>query len=278
MRRKIVRLMVLFTLALALAAPLLGQGPSNPKRNNGIKYHNGQIMLGTVNVYFIFYGNWAGRNTEQSLTDFILNLGGSPYHNIITTYRDWTDHYAINSLMWGRNMEDPYSHGTNLSEGDVEDIVADSINSGQQPLDPNGVYFVIASPDVNATGLCTDHCEFHDYATVSGVNIKYAFVGDPQRCPSKCAPQLSGPSGDYATDAIINWVAHSLTGMITNPLGDAWFDNKGRESADKCVNNFGPTYQAPNGAQANVKLGGRDYLLQRNWVNADGGYCSMSYP
>jgi hypothetical protein len=27
-----------------------------------------------------------------------------------------------------------------------------------------------------------------------------------------------------------------------------------------------------NGAQANMKLGARDYLIQRNWVNAAGGF------
>jgi len=26
-----------------------------------------------------------------------------------------------------------------------------------------------------------------------------------------------------------------------------------------------------------MKLGGRDYLIQRNWVNASGGYCAKSY-
>ena len=31
-----------------------------------------------------------------------------------------------------------------------------------------------------------------------------------------------------------------------------------------------------NGALANMKLGTRDFLIQRNWVNASGGYCAMS--
>jgi len=32
-----------------------------------------------------------------------------------------------------------------------------------------------------------------------------------------------------------------------------------------------------NGAYANMLLGGKDYLIQRNWVNAKGGYCATSY-
>ena len=33
----------------------------------------------------------------------------------------------------------------------------------------------------------------------------------------------------------------------------------------------------PDGSKYNVVFGGTQYLIQRNWVNASGGYCSMSY-
>ena len=31
-------------------------------KGNGIYYHNGPVMLGTVNVYYIWYGNWSGNS------------------------------------------------------------------------------------------------------------------------------------------------------------------------------------------------------------------------
>src|SRR5436309_6630292 len=34
--------------------------------NNGIYYHGGPVMLGTVNAYYIWYGNWAG-NTAPTI-------------------------------------------------------------------------------------------------------------------------------------------------------------------------------------------------------------------
>ncbi len=34
---------------------------------------------------------------------------------------------------------------------------------------------------------------------------------------------------------------------------------------------------AANGALYNVTFGSREYLIQRNWVNASGGYCALSY-
>jgi len=33
-----------------------------------------------------------------------------------------------------------------------------------------------------------------------------------------------------------------------------------------------------NGSVANMHLGSRDYLVQQNWVNDSGRYCSLSYP
>ena len=38
---------------------------------------------------------------------------------------------------------------------------------------------------------------------------------------------------------------------------------------------FGTLKQAA--ALANMKLGTRDYLIQRNWVNAGSGFCATSY-
>ena len=76
---------------------------------------------------------------------------------------------------------------------------------------------------------------------------------------------------------MVSVVAHELEEAVTDPNLNAWYDNRGYENADKCAWTFGTTYNATNGSKANMNLGGRDYLIQRNWVNASGGYCSISY-
>ena len=73
-------------------------------------------------------------------------------------------------------------------------------------------------------------------------------------------------------------IVHELEEAATDPDLNAWFDSSGEENADKCAWTFSPTYAAANGSLANLNLGGADYLIQRNWVNAGGGYCSMAYP
>src|SRR4030095_14238210 len=98
------------------------------------------------------------------------------------------------------------------------------------------------------------------------VQIKYAFIGDPARCPSSAAPQLAfpgpTPNGSFAGDGIANNLAAAISAMVSNPTGTCWFDRYGFENSTKCKGLFGPTYTVPNGAQANVHLGTRDYLLQ----------------
>src|ERR1044071_8499304 len=54
--------------------------------SNGIFYHGGPLILGTTNVYYIWYGNWAGNTATTILTDLAQSIGGSPYYNINTTY------------------------------------------------------------------------------------------------------------------------------------------------------------------------------------------------
>ena len=42
-------------------------GPGGGGSNNGIFYHGGPVMLGTVNAYYIWYGNWAGNSAQTIL-------------------------------------------------------------------------------------------------------------------------------------------------------------------------------------------------------------------
>jgi hypothetical protein len=72
-------------------------------------------------------------------------------------------------------------------------------------------------------------------------------------------------------------ISHELEEAVTDPDLNAWYDNRGYENADKCAWTFGTTTTLSSGAKYNVTLGSTKYLIQRNWVNASGGYCAMEY-
>ena len=88
---------------------------------------------------------------------------------------------------------------------------------------------------------------------------------------------MSRFNGNAGADAMASIIAHEAEEATTDPLLNAWYDRRGYENADKCAWTFGAVSTASNGSKYNVVLGGKQYLIQQNWVNASGGYCSMKY-
>ncbi len=259
---------------------------------NGIEYHGGPVMQGPHNVYFIWYGNFSGNSALTILPDLINGFGGSRYFNTNTTYGDTTGDIA-NTVTLAGQIFDNYSQGTALNDTKLPNVLLTPFNNGKLPVDPNGIYFILTSPDVTETsgttdGFCKTFCGFHTFATLSNgitsTDIKVAFIGDAAtQCPARpgqpgCSAQALSPNGNEGADAMANVIAHELNEAITDPKGDAWFhiDTSG-EVADLCNFNFGSTFAALNGAHANVVLSGRQYLIQQNWLNSGGGFCAMGF-
>lgn len=245
---------------------------------NGIYYHGGSVMLGIVNVYYIWYGNWSNNTASTIMTNLAQNIGGSPYFNINTTYYDSNHNRISSAVSFGGSITDNYSYGTVLNDGGVAGIVQEALAKNLLPTDENGVYFVLASSDVNETsGFCSHYCGWHINGALNGHDIKYSFVGSPARCPNLCQAQAISPNNNAAADGMASIIAHELGETITDPDLNAWYDRAGNENGDKCAWTFGAVYNTLNGSVANMNLGGMDYLIQRNWVNAAGGYCALKY-
>ena len=256
------------------------RGEARPVRggSNGISYHGGPVILGTTHIYYIWYGNWSGNTANSILTNFAQSVGGSPYFNINTTYYNGSNTHVSNSVQYVNSVNDNYSHGTSLSDSAIQDVVAGAISGGGLPYDTNAVYFVLTSADVTASsGFCTQYCGWHTHGTINGYDIKYSFIGNPDRCPSACEAQSTGPNGNAGADGMASIIAHELEEAVTDPDLNAWYDTRGQENADKCAWTFGTVQTAPNGAAYNLTLGSMNYLIQRNWVNASGGFCALSY-
>jgi len=270
---------------------------------NGINYHNGPVMRGNpVNAYIVWYGNWnsTGSNTAATkslIEHFLGTIGGSNIEKVNTTYGDTTGNVSGNVRFGGSTTN---TSTANLSDAGVQSVVANALNAGALPRDSNGVYFVLTSSGVSETsGFCTQYCGWHDSGSTSKGKVRYAFVGNPDRCPTSCTAQTTGPNGnagadgmasiiaheseeaisdpDINVDSMVSILAHEISEAVTDPGVNTWYDTRGNENADKCAWTFGTESTASNGAKYNVTLGSRNYLLQENWVNASGGYCAMSY-
>jgi len=290
---KMKRLLTVVALCALAATAVAAQ---NQRLTSKMLYHNGPVLPGVRNVYTIWYGCWndncgfAGDTKTMSLlADFLVSIGNSPYAQINSTYTDASGQPAASAFIFGGNIIDSsYSHGVDLTPADITGVISDLVNSFQLPQDPNGVYVILASADIasNATGFCTPSAPpFHAQGIVNGSIVRYIFLGNPNRCPTVAGPQFSRtgptPNNTYAGDVLVSNLAHAINGLVTNPAGNGWYDRYGLENADKCQDafgnpSFGPIYSTANGARANVRMGGRDYLIQQNWVNDRKARCAMS--
>jgi hypothetical protein len=299
MKTKLIRpIAIALALALSVLATPAPAQQGNASTNAGttrtdskMLYHNGPVLRGTQVVYVVWYGNWANRiNDQLILAEFISNLSSSAYFRINSGYPDSTGQAPSGDLVYGGASADAYSHGATLTEADVADVVAHAILAGGLPLDASTIHVVLTSPDVTledgATHFCQTCCDLHGESVLAGSSFRYVFVGHPERCPAGCATQFPNkvsPNGSYGADAMAAWLAHALNAVLTNPSGSGWFDRYGLENSEKCEGTYGTTYEVAGGpygdqvAEANVRLGPRNYLLQQNWVNGKKGHCSMSF-
>jgi Phosphate-induced protein 1 conserved region len=261
-----------------------GNGNGNAGGGGGSQpmvYHGGPVMLGTPNVYYIWYGNWSGNSAPTILTDFAKGISGSPYFNINSTYFSTAGQVSMFVNYGGSTVN---SQTSSLSDAGVQAVVASALSSGHLgPPDTNGVYFVLTSADVNETsGFCTKYCGWHTHGSINGNDIKYSFVGNPDRCPSACEEQTIGPNGNAGADGMASIIAHELSETVTDPDLNAWYDRRGMENADKCAWTFGSNVQTlSSGANYNVTLSAnKKYLIQQNWRNTSSPSpgCAMSYP
>jgi archaellum component FlaF (FlaF/FlaG flagellin family) len=226
-----------------------------------ITYHGGPVMTGTPSIHYIWYGNWSGNTATTILTDLANGIGGSPYEQINATYYNASNTHVSGNITYGGSVNDNYSHGTSLTDAQIEAVVA-----AQNPTDTNAIYMVLTSADVTASsGFCTQYCGWHTDATINGRDIKYAFIGNPDRCPSACEEQTTSPNGNAGADGMASIISHESEEAISDPDLNAWYDRQGAENADKCAWTFGNESTASNGSKYNQTFGGRNWLIQRNW-------------
>jgi hypothetical protein len=239
-------------------------------------------MPNTVNVYYVWYGKWKNGahksdnpKTKTLLKTFGSSIGGTTFEQINTTYGDNSNNVTGNVALAGVATMG-YKYGKNLSDGNIQQIVQFAITSGKLPSDTNGVYFVFTSSDVNETsGFCSFYCGWHTNGSINGNDIKYSFIGNPDRCSSACEAQTNSPNGDSGADGIANIMSHELEESITDPDLNAWWQTStGEENGDLCAWKWGQLLGGSVGNKGyNETFGGKNWLLQMDWENSRGGGC-----
>jgi hypothetical protein len=265
----------------------------------GIYYHGGTLLANMTNVAAVYWAGtsiYAGGPTpgtvgtgaqDTSLVGFFLrNLGGSSYFNINTTYYDGTGahvHNVVNyTQVWANNQYQVPINGQNVSDANMVAMLQYGFDHGYLTYDPGTLYAIFTPGTVNlGGGFGTQYCAYHTYSTVTvnGASRKVLYAAMPYdyAYPNACTNGTASPNADSPADAEVNTLAHEIEETTTDMLLTAWYDKRGYENADKCAWTWGTTYTTTNSGIANVNIGGRDFLVQQNWVNAGSGGCAKSY-
>jgi Phosphate-induced protein 1 conserved region len=250
-----------------------------------ILYHGGPVMVGPKDLYVIYYGNFT--STQHAILDnFLQNLGGSGAFNVNGEYFDASGNTIVNILNYSPTTDsfnDAYSLGKSLSGSFDTTIIHNAIANGHLPSDPNGIYILTISPDVQLPKSVW--CAYHTHSSniVAGEDIKYAVAPDPPPslyagCSGNVAnfADTSSPNGDIGMDAVADDLIHELSETATDPDLSAWFTKNGQENGDLCNFVYGTTFLAPNGSHANHVFGTRNYLVQTIWDRV-GSFCALSH-
>ena len=273
-------------------------GGGGGSTSNGISYHGGPVLQAGTNVAAVYWassaiysggptpGSHGSGSSDGSLVGYFLsNLGGSPYFNINSTYTDGSSTPIANSVSytqyWANNTSVP-SNGQSVSDSQMIAMLQSGFDSGALTYDPGTLYIIFTAGTVNlGGGFGTQYCAYHTHGTVTvngaSKNVLYSAMPYTYAYPSACTNGTASPNNDPAADAEVNVVAHETEETTTDEMGNAWFDTRGYENADKCAWNFGTTQTNSNGVY-NITVGAKQFLVQQNWVNANGGSCKQSWP
>lgn len=267
--------------------------------NTGIYFHGGTVLSGGIKLQSIYWGTnpvysggpsagttGLGSADKSVIGDLLNNLGGSAHYNINSTYTDANNVKVANAVTytsyWANNTGVP-ANGASVTDAQMVSMLQSGFTGGQLSYDPNTLYLIFTAGTVNlGGGFGSRYCAYHTHGTVTinGVsrNVYYAAMPYAYAYPAGCSNQTPSPNADPAADAEASVLVHEIEETHTDAMGNAWFDRRGYENADKCAWNFGTTRTAANGGVYNVTIGSRNYLIQQNWANAGSGGCYQTWP
>lgn len=239
-----------------------GRGHSS---SQNLTYHGGPVMTGATKVQPIFWGtSWPSYSGDEmsGIDAFYGGIGGTRYAGSNQEYTDAAGHVStsISASTHAMDSSAAPSHAPSTSA-----VLAEVAKLYPSPS-PDGYYPVYIDQPRGSAG----YCAWHSSGTINGTHVEFAFFfkldGD-----AGCDPQSPVTSNSEGLNASANVSGHELSEMLTDEDGNAWYDSKGAENADKCAWTFGSSL---------LKLGSDSWRIQGNWsnsaYNANRGYTDSS--
>jgi hypothetical protein len=277
-------------------------------RTSNMSYHNGPVMQSTSTTYAIFWEPATLQNGSATSVSSTFNslvqryfgdVGGSGLYQNNTQYYQISGgvtQYIVQSSTLGGVYVDtsPYpasacsdsaTPGNCLSDAQIQSEVSKVMTANGWSGGLTHLFFVFTSygeGSCYSSSSCafTQYCAYHSNFTSGSQTVLYANMPYANTSPSACDVSTT-PNGDIAADSVINVTSHEHMEAVTDPLGSAWYDNRGYEIGDKCAWNFGSVSldgNTANVAWTNPSTGATDYyIVQQEWDNHKSG-CTLTGP
>jgi hypothetical protein len=182
----------------------------------------------------------------------------------------------------GRQCVSPSGTGTCVTDLALQHELDELIGADRSQRGLTNLWFIFLPPSVDtctSLGACATnaYAGYHSLFDLGRGATIYSPVPDP--LIELTPPPGSDPQGNPEAEESINTVAHEAIEAITDPVGTAWMDPNGFETADKCE--VGPQQGTPlgyaaDGSPYNQVINGHQYLIQDIWSNARRGCVQSS--
>ena len=288
--------------------PARNQANRRPSSAANLQYHSGGTVMHTNVAHAIYwfpsaYTDSAGVShsgyaldpTYQSTIDgFFRNVAAATATANVTSnvyysdtqYSDGSGGITNQSTFAGSVVDtnafplsgctDSYTPSICLTNAQLQTEIDRVIGANGLQRGMGDLYFLFTPKGV---GSCFDaastscafsqYCAYHSSFTPVGQLVTlYANQPYADTAPAACDAGQH-PNGNDA-DATLSVVSHEHNEAITDPLGNAWFDNQGNENGDKCSWTFGTALGSTATGQYNQVINGGKYYLQREWSNKSG--------
>ena len=217
-----------------------------------LQYHGGPVQHSTT-VIPIFWGSASafGGDKVSGLDALYHGIGGTPYAHTNSEYTDGNGAVNTTAITNGTNVFD--TTATPSGSPSTSQVLAEVAKvTNNHPV--AGAYYPVYSDKPRGSA---GYCAWHSTGTIDGVRVQFGFFFDLDGDPG-CNPDDTGTGHSEGLAALANVSGHELSEMLTDPLLNAWYDQKGEENADKCAWMFGGL----------VTIGGQQWKIQENWSNA----------
>jgi hypothetical protein len=235
-------------------------GPLGGGQSPQLSYHQGPV-LPHASIYSIFWGSeWSNATFAgdkiSGMNRFFNGFSGSQYAHTTNEYYDSTGSITALSTYQGSSVDLTVAPARAPK---VSALVAEVCKLTNNSPDSNGVYFVYTSTKAGNV----NYCAWHSWGNCpNGAKVQVAYMPNLDGVAG-CDTQDNASGNSQGLAAIANVTAHELVEAITDPRGNAWFDNSGQENADKCAWSF----PSANNGLSTFSDGSR-WKIQMTWSNS----------